>query len=271
MPALKSLARDWLPPAVARWLRRHLGRETRFSGDFASWQAAAARCTGYDADVVFQRACEAARQVKRGEALFERDSVCFHQEEYRWEPLACLALAAAESGGVLRVLDFGGSLGSFYFQHRGLLGVQGGLRWGVVEQHRYVECGRREFEDHALKFYESIAECAYNMHPNVILLSSVLQYLEKPYETLEELGRQNVPYIIVDRTPFCGAEKDRLVIQHVARSIYPASYPMWGLSEHRFEGALGALGYRRIARWRNAEGDVGRVQFCGALYRRVAA
>jgi putative methyltransferase (TIGR04325 family) len=246
-----------------------MGGENRFAGDFATWREAAARCTGYDAEAVFERVRDAARKVKRGEALFERDAVCFDQEDYRWEALACMALAAAGGGGELAVLDFGGSLGSFYFQHRGLLGRQKGLRWGIVEQPRYVECGHREFEDDCLKFYASIGECVKDMRPNVILLSSVLQYLEKPYDTLAELGRQNVPYIVLDRTPFLGGGDDRLMIQRVAKSIYPASYPMWALAEKRFEQALEGMGYLRLADWRSPEGDIGMLRFRGRLYGRA--
>jgi putative methyltransferase (TIGR04325 family) len=266
MVELKSLARGWLPPAMAAWARRLRRGQNRFVGDFATWGEAAAQSTGYDAEAVFQRVYDAALRVKRGEAVFERDSVCFYHEEYRWEALACLLLAAAKSGGELGVLDFGGSLGSFYFQHRPLLGRLKALRWGIVEQQRYVECGRREFEDGSLKFHESIGECVQNMRPNVILLSSVLQYLEKPHDILAELASHDVSYIVVDRTPFRDGEKDSLLIQQVAKSIYPASYPMWAFSTPRFEQAMRASGYRRMADWPSPEGQVGNLRFQGALY-----
>ena len=36
MRVLKKLIRDWLPPALARWLIRVRGKGIRFEGDYAT-------------------------------------------------------------------------------------------------------------------------------------------------------------------------------------------------------------------------------------------
>ena len=102
------------------------------------------------------------------------------------------------------------------------------LRWSIVEQKHFVECGKEHFEDESLRFYESIESCIAKKRPDVVVLSGVLSYLEKPYETLEALIALKTEYIIVDRTPFllCGSP-DRLTVQRVPPSIYEASYPAW--------------------------------------------
>jgi putative methyltransferase (TIGR04325 family) len=61
----------------------------------------------------------------------------------------------------------------------------------------------------------------------VLLLSSVLQYLENPYEWLEKFLALKIPYIIIDRTAFAEGDKDILTIQNVSENIYKASYPAW--------------------------------------------
>lgn len=271
MGSIKDLVRDWLPPAVTRWVRqvRHDQADgICFEGDFATWEEASAHCSGYDADEIFQRVRDAALKVKRGEAVFERDSVCFYHEEYRWEVLACLMLGASESGGRLNVLDFGGALGGFYFQHKKLFFGLREQHWGVVEQKHLVECGRNEFEDGRLRFYSSVDECAVEMPVNLILLSGVLPYLENPYDVLAKLSEQNADYIIVDRTPFIDSEKDRLVIHKVHKSIFPATLPMRIFSEKNFDGAMNRLGYFRAANFPCAEGDIGEIRFSGILYKR---
>ena len=108
--------------------------------------------TGYDDAAVLQRVHESALKVKRGDALFERNSVCFYHEEYRWPIFACLLVAAAERDAHLNVLDFGGSLGSFYFQHRKFFSKLKNVSWSVVEQTQFVECGREQIQDGTLKF-----------------------------------------------------------------------------------------------------------------------
>jgi len=67
--------------------------------------------------------------------------------------------AAAKSEGVLKVLDFGGSLGSTYFQNRKFLDSLKDVVWCVVEQKHFVDVGKVDFEDSRLKFYYDIESC----------------------------------------------------------------------------------------------------------------
>ena len=249
MSALKVLAREWLPPALVRWLRRVRGSGIGicFEGDFATWEEASARCTGYDAEEILEKVLAATLKVKHGEAVFERDSVLFDEIEYAWPVLAGLMWAAARNGGRLNVLDFGGALGSSYFQNRKFLQVLPEVRWNVIEQPHYVEAGQKHIQDERLRFYKTVEACLAENQPNVILLSSVLQYLERPYELLEKLGSLNIDRIIVDRTPFVEGDKDILSIQRVPESIFPATLAAWLFSEKYFEGAMNSLGYVRAA------------------------
>ena len=64
--------------------------------------------------------------------------------------------------------------------------------------------------------------------------SSVIQYIEKPYELLEKVKALNFEFILFDRTPFTLNGKDRLTVQTVPRRVYPASYPCWFFDKTRF-------------------------------------
>lgn len=241
MRALKTLARDWLPPAllrVVRHARYARGNGIRFEDEFASWEEASSHCAGYDAEEILTKVLAATLKVKRGEAAFERDSVVFDEVEYVWPILAGLMWAAARNGGRLNVLDFGGALGSSYFQNRKLLQALPEVRWNIVEQLHYVDAGRKHVQDEQLRFYKTIAECIAENQPNVILLSSVLQYLESPDAVIGELNRLGATCLIIDRTPFSLRGGDILAIQNVPGSIYEASYPMWIFSQSRIEQKL---------------------------------
>lgn len=268
MSALKILAREWLPPALVRWLRRVRGIGVHFEGDFATWEEASALCTGYDAKEILDRVLVATLKVKHGEAAFERDSVLFDEIEYAWPVLAGLMWTAASDGGRLNVLDFGGALGSGYFQNRNLLRTLKDIHWNVIEQPHYVEVGQKHIQDEQLRFYKTVEECLKENQPNVILLSSVLQYLENPYELLKKLGNLNVDRIIVDRTPFADGDKNILSIQRVPKSIFPATLPAWIFSEKYFEDAMKRLGYARVASMPSADGCGERFNLRGYLYCR---
>jgi|SRR5882724_267351 len=233
MSSFKAMARDWLPPAVHRWVRRRRVGAIRFEGAFTTWEEACAHSTGYDAESILAKVLAATIEVKRGTAVFERDSVLFDKTEYAWPVVAGLLGTAARNGGFLNVLDFGGSLGSSYFQNRDLLKTLPIIRWNVVEQAHYVKAGQTYIQDEQLRFYPSIHECLAENKVNVILLSSVLQYLSNPASLLLSLQAMEADALILDRTIINHSISDRIYVQHVPPSIYSASYPCRSLSESR--------------------------------------
>lgn len=232
---------------IRRKLQRLFGRRCHngiaFDGDYDNWPEAAKNSTGYSAEVILARTRVAQLKVKRGEAVFERDSVIFDQPEWPWPVLACLLKIAAGNGGRLSVLDFGGALGSTYFSCRRFFTPLAALRWSVIEQPAYVACGRQEFQDDQLHFYHSLDDCLAHERPDVLLLSSVLQYLPTPHETLRALLACRMRQIIIDRTAFNNGARDRLTVQTVPEWIYRASYPAWFFTEKRFLMEFDDSGY----------------------------
>jgi putative methyltransferase (TIGR04325 family) len=222
---------DLMPPPLARSVYALRRSSIHFEGPFESWEAAAAKSTGYDADDILAGVLEATLKVKRGEAAFERDSVLFDDIDYRWPVTAGLMWAAARSNGRLDVLDFGGSLGSVYFQHARLLSALADVRWNIVEQPHFARAGRAELQDERLRFYDSIAECLQEASPNVLLISGVLQSLADPEPVMAEFRAVGAAVVIVDKTFVNPSTRHRIYVQHVPASIYRASYPVRSLSE----------------------------------------
>ncbi len=125
------------------------------------------------------------------------------------------------------MLDFGGSLGSTYFQNKKFLDGLDSVSWSIVEQKHFVDVGRSDFGDERLKFYYDVESCIEKEKPNILLVSSVLQYIEKPYELLDELLKNDFEFVIFDRTPFATDDKEKIKLQVVPPFIYRASYPCW--------------------------------------------
>jgi putative methyltransferase (TIGR04325 family) len=247
MSVLKALARDWLPPVLVRWFRQMRGGGIRFEGDFATWDEANSHCTGYDAEYILAKVLASALKVKHGEAAAERDSVLFDQIEYAWPVLAGLMWAAARTGGRLNVLDFGGALGSSYFQNRKFLQPLPDVRWNVVEQPHYIDAGRKHIQDTPLQFYKTIEECLSESQPNVVFLSSVLQYLPDPFGMLNKLGAVNADVLILDRTSFSiSGDYDTIRLQHVPENIYKATYPCHVFNEGKLCQYISDMGYDLI-------------------------
>ena len=203
--------------------------------------------TGYDSAVILEKTRIALLKVKSGEAAYERDSVLFDKIQHSFPVLAGLLSAAQARDGRLCVVDFGGALGSSYFQCRGFLQVIRQLEWLVVEQPAHVTCGQENFTSEQLRFHPTVEDCLIVHQPNALLLSSVLQYVPDPYTLLESLLRHRIHHVIIDRTAFLHSDHERLTVQRVPNAIYPASYPAWFFSESQFQAAIISAGYQMVA------------------------
>ncbi len=261
---LKSFIRLLVPPLIVHGYRSLRVSEQSsipgLFGDYHDWQEAVRASTGYDGKIILERTKAALLKVKNGQAVYERDSVVFDEIEYAWPLLTGLMRVAAQSGGRLNVLDFGGSLGSTYFQNRAFLCRLAEVRWNIVEQPQHVKTGKECFEDDYLKFYGCVEDCLAEAQPNVVILSSVLQYLEHPYDILCRLLGLTCNDIIIDRTPFWGGPTDRLCVQNVPPDIYPASYPSWIFSTRLFRSHLHE-GWEVVAEFDNPDRLDGPVDF----------
>lgn len=224
----KKFIKHFLPPILVKaYQASKKSNQYGFFGNYQSWDAAKNETEGYDSDLILERVKESLLKVKNGEATYERDSVLFEQIQYSFPVLAALLKVAVENQGSLSVLDFGGSLGSSYFQCKDFLLGLNHLEWNIVEQAKFVDCGRHFFESKDLQFFDSIDLCIKVKNVDIILLSGVVQYLESPHLFLNHLLNYNFKYILFDRTSFISDKKDRLTIQRVPPEIYPASYPAW--------------------------------------------
>ena len=218
-------------------------------GNFNNWEEAKKMSDGYDADNILLKTKEALLKVKNGEAVYERDSVIFDKIDYSWELLAFLMWVAAQNEGRLNLIDFGGSLGSTYYQNKAFLDRLNNVTWNIVEQPNYVKVGLEYFQNDVLRFFNCISDCCTetNQKMDVILFSSVLQYLENPFEILKEAFSSGIKCIIVDRTGFTHNNTQRITVQKVPLQIYDASYPCWFFKETDFLTFFSENNYELLA------------------------
>lgn len=229
---IKQFLKNWAPPALVHMLRRQKG--VTWHGDYHSWAEAINGSTGYDNESILEKVMYSQLQIKNKEAVYERDSVIFNEIQYSWPLLSALMWVSAQFKGELNIIDFGGALGSTYYQNIKFLIHLPRVCWNIVEQKHFVDIGKKHFEDNNLKFYYNINSCLKENNPNTILFSGVVQYLEKPFEVIQEVLLMGFQFIIFDRTCFVLDEKDRLTVQVVPSEIYKASYPCWFFAKKRF-------------------------------------
>jgi putative methyltransferase (TIGR04325 family) len=228
-----------LEEGLITFYRRMRPRKYGWFGNYNNWQHALSQTAGYNSNQILEKVKSATLKVKNGEAVYERDSVLFDHMEYSWPLVSTLLKIGMQNNKQIKVIDFGGSLGSSYFQNRQFLKEFDLVEWNIVEQENYVECGQQFIQDHELKFYKTVDDCiASHGLPHLLLLSCTLPYIEKPYELLEYLIAKAIPYFMIDNTIFNNNGKDRLMIQKVNPAIYAASYPCWILDYEKVQNTV---------------------------------
>lgn len=257
-----------LPPFVYGVLKRLYSYKYGWRGKYSSWAEAEGVASGYDAENILDKVSESLLKVKNGEAVFERDSVLFDEIQYSWPIYSGLLLAAAKNGGKLDIIDFGGSLGSSYFQNKKFLDQISSVSWNVIEQGNFVKRGKELFADDRLHFYHDVDECKINENPNVLMISNTLQYIESPYELLDSLIRDCFDVIIFDKTLFTLDGSERVTVQVVPPWIYNASYPCHILSEDRFKQYFILNGYKLVEEFNANVGDTNEYRFKGFIFVR---
>ena len=153
---MKSFFRLICPP-VLLILYKKIFLPKEFIRGFNDWKTALDNTTTYNAEEIFSKTLDSARKVRDGLATYERDSVLFDEIQYDWQLLASLLLIAKLESNRLNVADYGGALGTSYRQNKEFLDMLDcPVKWVVVEQSRFVQIGKSEFENEVLLFSDSL-------------------------------------------------------------------------------------------------------------------
>ena len=260
------MLRTFVKRIIPSFLTRHItGLFYGWYGNYADWETAKRKCSGYESGEILEKVKQSALRVKAGLAAFERDSVAFEEHKFNFHVLTIVMWIAAQNNGKITLLDFGGSLGSTYFQNRFFFDSLEELKWCIVEQPGFVETGKKLFQDEKLKFYYSIDDCLGNTDVDIVLLSSVLPYLERPYELLDSIIRSRFKYLLIDKMPFIRGS-DRITIQKVNPRIYKASYPCWFFNSNKFLDYM-KQEYDLISEFDNPDRSNIQSEFKGFLFR----
>ncbi|HVU32607.1 MAG TPA: methyltransferase, TIGR04325 family [Opitutaceae bacterium] len=267
--AAKRFLRLLVPPSLRREWRLRTGWQW-LRGDYPDWAAARAASAGYDTPAELERYAAAARRAEACPGAWDRDGVVFETPASHAPLLAALAEAARRHPTGFDVIDFGGALGSTWRQHRSALAACRVRRWWVVEQPAWVEAGRREFAHDGLDFAATLAEASRRPASEVLLLSSVLPYLEAPHALIDDVIRRPFSALIIDRTPFWRGGRDRLTVQHTPPQYGGGSYPCWVFDRERLLAPLHAE-YRLAAEWPGFDDLAAWVRYRGICFTRSNA
>ena len=218
---IKSIYRLMYPPVVT------------WSGDYKKWVHAEEDCEGYSSTEIADKAFTATLKSIDGSASYSRDGVCFEVAEYNWQLVSLVYRLRLKLGRTIRVLDFGGAFGDAFLQNAGLIG-DSIASWTVIEQESMrIRAKNLPLVDKLT--FKTLPDID-NGSIDLVLLSSVLQYLSEPDGIIAELVGLDADGILVDRTGFVPRNRndDRITKQSVRPPIYTATYPCRFFSRPEF-------------------------------------
>jgi len=213
-------------------LKRVITNRISFNDNISSWAQAKSSSTGYEAQEILIKVRKAYIDAQKKSNVYERDSALIKDGAVNWPLVAMIYWSSAQISKEIRVLDFGGSFASQYFQNESFLNYVN-VKWSVVEQKHFVLAAKEIIKNKNINFYDEISECLRVEKPNFALFGSSLQYLENPFEIMDNLLTQDLEVLIIDRMPIHQGSEDIVIVQKVDKSIYDASYPAWIFSEEK--------------------------------------
>ena len=242
---MRKFLKLFIPPFFVNLSKKFFYTKNFIRG-FTNWDEALSKTTSYKNKEIFNKTINSARLVRDGKAVYERDSVLFDTIQYDW-PLLSSILLVANKQKKLYVVDFGGALGTSYYQNKKYLdSLHIPKKWAIVEQSEYVQIGRSEFQNDTLSFYESFLSIQFDI--DLIMFNGSLCYLKNPYKILDDVKSLKPKYILFTRTPFVKSEEDEISVQIVPKAIYDASFPIWNFSEIKITNFLSDL-YEVFEKW----------------------
>lgn len=250
---IKKIVKYLFPPIILDIYFKFL-TPYGYKGEYKDWQTAQSLSSGYDSEIILNKTKDALIKVRDGEAVYERDSFLFDKIQYSWPLLASLLYIASDSDNNLNLLDFGGSLGSSYYQNIKFLSSVKKITWSIVEQKNVAECGKDNFANGDLKFYSQIDECLEENSPTVALFSASIQYVSEPYKILDKLFEKKIKFVLFDRLAVNNL-RDLITIQNVSPSIYKASYPLWIFKEKNILDYFVKNNYELVADFDSFDGN----------------
>ena len=170
--------------------------------------------------------------------------------------LSGLNLETLKADTTIRVLDIGGGLGEYFFLLRDNM-PNLKFEWLILETPALCQLAKTKYTNSPeVSWTDALNDS--NQTFNIVLLSSVIQYVEMPFELIE-MAMQKAPLLIFNRLPLSTHAHNLVCIQRPGLLETKGSYPVHILSERLFMSYLLARG-RIMSRWLVPE-DVAVVRF----------
>ena len=254
MKFLISTLKLCIPPIFTLLIRKANPKHTVLTGSYKNYTSALKNSSGYASKDLLNKIISSNSKVMNGDVPYERDGILFSEYQYFMEINAAILKAniTKTHNRPLRVIDFGGSLGTLYRQFKSFTHNSINLNWRIVEQDYLVKYGINNLSADGLSFMPSSLINTLKPNPDIVIFSASLQFMKDPGIYLKKMVKLRPKYIVIDRTPFHDKNYNHLSILKAGTDI-TGSYPCWIFGQTFLVERLS--GYRLVSSWTSNEGN----------------
>jgi putative methyltransferase (TIGR04325 family) len=236
----------FLKDKLSALVQTFLPSKLNLTGKYLTYSEALEHCEGYDHSSIIDKVEYAVSSVLEGKSKYERDGVTFDSIPSKL-PIYSVLFNLISSSKDCNIVDFGGGLGGLYINNTSIFHPNSKLT--VIEQPKFVEIGENICRQYKLPiiFCNHLSELSSK--PDIVILSSVLQYIPNPYEIIDNIARLQPSYIILDRTSF-GVDKYWRIQVNSGFYDVDISYPHHLIDESKVLSLL--KGYSVAQKWTNS-------------------
>lgn len=170
-------------------------KRLNLKGSYKNYSDALKNSNGYQESIILNKVEDAIIKILEGEDVWERDGSIFPNPQPKQK---IVEIIEKISNKKLSIIDFGGGLGTLYINNRKLF--KSIKKYYVIEQENFVISGNNISKKYNLpiKFLTSLKNIEFN--PDIIIFSSVLQYIPNLEEILMQTYKLEPQIILIDRT-----------------------------------------------------------------------
>ena len=238
-----QLINAFLPPGAKTLIRGMLSRFIGFV-ETDTWDEAKTKVAGYESstsvDSIIESIVAARKNIAEADSLSSRDL----------QVISGISIAISElnidSQSVVRIVDVGGAGGDYFFTlKRAMPNFR--CEWFVVETPQLVSAIKNaSLDNHSgIRWVESLEEIEGRC--DIALLSSVLQYVEEPYQLMTSV-MEIANISVINRIPLTTSATDQCAVQRVRSYGRRGAYPARFFSEKKFLHFLQTCG-EVIVKW----------------------
>lgn len=268
MLKILKIFKPYLPKKIIKIISNLMYPPVKYKGPFDNWNDAKSFSSGWSDKKILEKVYKSLIKSFDMKGVYERDGELVNDLKYPENIINFLNSNLNENG---QIIDFGGSLGSLYFQIRSKLLFKN-IKWSVLEQSNYVELGKRKIKNKELDFFNNVDETQVNNN-TILIFSSVLQYLENPEKVINLfLNTKFIEHVVVDRVILSNSKENKIYIQKNPKKYFNTSYPIIIFSEKIF------LNYFKKMKivikdksyvGENFELDNAKLYYCNIIFSRV--